>query len=111
MLRIEINDPNLILDDMPTNWGEGVFHYNGELFEGIMYEYFPNSTQLSSESEYKEGIADGRQVEYYPNGKIKEEYFEKYATFYGSFKSWDEQGVLIMHQEYDNFGNLIKRII
>lgn len=25
MLRIEINNPNLILDDMPTNWGEGVF--------------------------------------------------------------------------------------
>ncbi|WP_417942164.1 hypothetical protein [Flavobacterium sp. RS13.1] len=47
MLRIEINNPNLILDDMPTNWGEGIFHYNGELFEGIMYEYFPDSTQLS----------------------------------------------------------------
>lgn len=25
MTRIEINVPNLILDDMPTNWGEGIF--------------------------------------------------------------------------------------
>ncbi|HEY6142180.1 MAG TPA: hypothetical protein VIV55_01955 [Flavobacterium sp.] len=110
-MRIDTNDVNITLRDMPTNWGEGVWLYNGELFTGIMYEYFPMTNQLCSEVELKEGIIDGRQVEYYPNGQIKEEYFEKYAAFYGSFKSWDEHGVLIMHQEYDDFGNLIKKII
>lgn len=111
MIRVDINDPDFTLDDMPTNWGGGVCRYRGVLFEGILYEYFPNTTQLSSESEYKEGIPDGRQVDYWPNGYIKSELFEKYNDIYGSFKQWNEQGVLITYQEHDQFGNLIKKII
>jgi antitoxin component YwqK of YwqJK toxin-antitoxin module len=111
MIRIDINDPNLTLRDRPTNWGTGVWLYNGVLFTGIVYEYFPNTTQFSSESEYVDGILDGRQVEYWPNGKIKDEYFEKYDGVYGSFKEWNEQGVLITHQIYDSNGNLIEVII
>lgn len=111
MIRVDIKDPNFTIDGTPTDWGAGVCRYNGELFEGILYEYFPNTTQLSSESEYKDGIPDGRQVDYWPNGKIKCEMFEKYEDIYGSFKKWNEQGVLILHQEHDNFGNLIKKVI
>ena len=111
MIRIETDDPNLILRDRPTNWGGGVWLYNGIPFTGIEYEYFPNTTQLSSESEYKDGIFDGRQVEYWPNGNIKQEYYAKYDYFVGLFKEWNEQGVLISHQEYDQNGNLIKVVI
>ncbi|HEY6142182.1 MAG TPA: hypothetical protein VIV55_01965 [Flavobacterium sp.] len=111
MIRVDINDPNFKLDDMPTNWGTGVCRYNGELFEGILYEYFPNSTQLSSEDEYKEGIPDGRQIEYWSNGKLKIEYFEKYDTLYGSFKKWNELGILTSHTDYDNNGNIIRKIV
>jgi hypothetical protein len=111
MIRIDINDPNLTLRDRPTNWGAGVSLYNGLLFTGIIYEYFPNTTQFSSEDEYKDGILDGRQVEYWANGQIKSEYFKKYGGVYGSFKEWNEQGLLITHQEYDSLGNFVRKII
>lgn len=111
MLRVNIEDPNLTLRDRPTNWGRGVSLYNGQLFTGIIYEYFPNTNQYSSEDEYVDGIPDGRQVEYWENGNLKEEYYQKYDSFRGSFKQWNEQGILIGHSEYDQFGNLIKRII
>lgn len=46
-------------------------------------------------------VLDGRQVEYWPNGKLKEECFQKYDYYVGSFKLWNEQGILISHQEFD----------
>ncbi|UFH35069.1 hypothetical protein [Flavobacterium acetivorans] len=112
MTRIDINDPNLTIDDMPTNWGGAVWLYNEEPFTGIRYEYFPGTIQLSSEAEFMDGIQHGRQAEYWTNGQIKIEFFENYGgKFYGSFKEWNDQGVLITYQEHDNFGNLIKKII
>jgi antitoxin component YwqK of YwqJK toxin-antitoxin module len=111
MLRIDINDPNLILRETPTNWGDGVYLYNGQPITGLVYEYYPNSNQLSSESEHKDGILDGRQVEYWPNGNLKEEYYQKYDYLIGSFKVWSETGELISYSEYDFNGNKIKKII
>ena len=111
MFQIDINDPNLILRDRPTNWGTRVLLFNGENFTGTVYEYYPNSTQLSSESEYVDGIADGRQVEYWPNRNKKEEYYQKYDHTINSYKIWNEQGILISHSEYNSIGNLIKKII
>lgn len=111
MLRIEYNDPNMTLDNRPTNWGGGVYLYNGEPFTGIKIYKFPNTNNLSNEVEFKDGILDGRQVEYWPNGNLKEEYFQKYDYHIGSFKRWDENGVLISHQENDELGNWIKTIL
>ena len=111
MLRLNIDDSSLVLDNQPTNWGGGVILYNGNPFTGILFEYYPNSTQLSSESEYKDGIPDGRQVEYWPNGNLKEECFQKYDYYIGSFKLWNDQGVLISHQEFDEFGNWKKTLV
>lgn len=110
MLKIDIEDPNLTLRDTPTNWGDGVYLYNGQPFTGIVYEHYPNSTQLSSESEHKDGILDGRQAEYWSNGNLKEEYYQKYDHIIGSFKVWSETGVLISYSEYDVNGNKIKKI-
>lgn len=111
MLRVNIEDSNLTLRDRPTNWGGGVSLYNGQLLTGVIYEYYPNTNQLSDECEYRDGIPDGRQVQYWENGNMKEEYFAKYDNTYGSFKTWNEQGVLTFYAEYDQFGNLIKRIV
>lgn len=105
MTRIEYNNQNLTLRDKPTNWGGGVWLYHGEPFTGIIYFIFPNTNQLSGESEFKDGILDGRQAEYWENGNIKEECFQKYDYYIGSFKRWNEQGELISHQEFDNMGN------
>jgi len=111
MTRIDINDPDLTLRDMPTNWGAGVYLYAKEVVTGIIYEFFPNSDQLWFESEYKDGIPDGRQAEYWPNGVLKEEYFQKYDYHVGSFKEWNEDGKLISYQENDQFGNWIKTVL
>ena len=111
MIRIEYNDPNLTLRDIPTNWGGGVKLYNGIPFTGIIFYKSPNSDQLLNESEYKEGVLEGKQVEYWGNGNLKEEYFQKYDYNIGSFKRWNEQGELISHQVFDENGNYVKTII
>jgi antitoxin component YwqK of YwqJK toxin-antitoxin module len=111
MIRIDINDSNFVLRDTPTNWGGGFWYYNGIPFTGITYEYYPNTTQLSSESEFKNGILDGRQLEYWPNGQIKVEFFQMFDYHHGSFKEWNAQGELISHQEFDEFGNWVKTIL
>ena len=110
MLRIDYDDPNLSLRDTPTNWGRGVWLYNGQPFTGIKV-FKDQNGQLEAESEYKDGIPDGRQVEYWPNGHLKEECFQKYDYYIGSFKIWDDQGVLISHQEFDEFGNWKKTLV
>ena len=79
----------MILRDRPTNWGGGVWLYNGIPFTGIEYEYFPNTTQLSSESEYKDGIFDGRQVEYWPNGNLTKELKDEDDEYMRLVKTFD----------------------
>lgn len=69
------------------------------------------TNNLEAEYGYKDGIFDGRQAEYWDNGKLKEEYFQKYDFHIGSFKRWDENGQLISHQEFDEFGNWVKTIL
>ena len=110
MLRIEYSNPNLTLRDRPTNWGGGVWLYNGQPFTGIIV-YKDTNGQLEGESEFKDGILNGRQVEYWENGNLKEEYFQKYDYYIGSFKRWNEQGELISHQEFDENGDYIKTIV
>ncbi|HZW62098.1 MAG TPA: hypothetical protein VFF15_00480 [Flavobacteriaceae bacterium] len=104
MDRIDINDPNLTLDLKPTNWGGGISLYNGIPFTGIIEEYFNGTSQLLSEGEYRDGVIHGRQVEYFLNGQIETEYYEKYGGFYGAKKYWNEQGALIYHEEFSDEG-------
>jgi antitoxin component YwqK of YwqJK toxin-antitoxin module len=111
MLRLEYNDSNLTLRNKSTNWGGGVWLYKGIPFTGTVCFYYPGTTQLSGESEHKDGIVDGRQADYWPNGQLKEEYFQKIDYHVGSFKRWDEQGNLLSHQENDEFGDWIKTIL
>ncbi len=111
MLRVEYNDPNMTLRDRPTNWGGGVWLYNGIPFTGIKVFRDINTNQISGESEYKDGIPDGRQIDYWPNGNFQEECFQKYDYYFGSYKRWNDQGILISHQEFDEFGNWVKTIL
>jgi antitoxin component YwqK of YwqJK toxin-antitoxin module len=107
MLRINNDDQNLTLRNRPTNWGAGVYLYNGIPFTGIkVYRYDDN--EISAEYEYKDGIPDGRQIDYWPNGNLQEECYQRYDYYVGSYKRWNEQGLLISHQEFDEFGNWVK---
>mgnify|MGYP003456261602 CR=1 FL=1 len=110
MLRIEESNPNLTYRNRPTNWGGGVRLYNGQPFTGILV-YRDEDGKIFAESEYKDGIPDGRQIDYWPNGNFQEECFQKYDYYIGSYKRWNDQGVLISHQEFDEFGNWKKTIL
>jgi antitoxin component YwqK of YwqJK toxin-antitoxin module len=111
MIKIYDNDSNLILDlDLPS-WGDqGIWLYNGLPFTGIIM-YRDDNDQVYGEDEYKEGMRNGRQVEYWENGNLKEEYFEKEGVYIGSFKCWNEQGVLVFHEENDELGNWKRTIL
>lgn len=111
MLRVEYNDPDLTLRNRPTNWGGGVYLYKGQPFTGVKTFHNAATNNLEAEYEYKDGIFDGRQAEYWDNGSLKEEYFQKYDYHIGSFKRWDENGHLISYQENDQFCNWIKTIL
>lgn len=111
LLRIYDNNPNLVLDiDLPSWNDQGVWLYNGVPFNGIII-YRDENEQIYGEDEFKHGMRDGRQVEYWNTGNIKEEYFEKESIYVGSFKRWDKHGNLVFHEEYDEHGNWIKTIL
>ena len=74
------------------------------MFTGIIEEYFEGTTQLLYEGEHRQGIVHGRQVEYFSNGQIKIETFERYDGFYGTRKEWNEQGVLIYEENFSEEG-------
>lgn len=111
MLRIEYNDPSLVLGDRTTDWGSGIYFLNGNLFTGVKTFHNKITQVLEAEYEYKDGVFDGRQAEYWSNGNLKEEYFQKYDYNIGAFKRWNEQGNLISYQEFDQFGNWVKTIL
>lgn len=104
MQRVDINDPNLTLRDSPTNWGEGVWLYSGSLFTGIIYENYPNSSQVIEEGEYIDGIIHGQQAEYWENGQVKTIYWQKFGASYKTTKRWDEVGMLIYEAEFSDDG-------
>lgn len=111
MLRIDYDNPNLILDiDLPSWNDQGVWLYNGRPFNGIII-YKDENGQIYGEDEFKDGMRNGKQLEYWENGNIKEEYFEREGMYVGTYKRWDEQGNLVFHEENDEFGNWKRTIL
>ena len=110
ILPIEYNNPNFILRFNPTSWTEAYWFYNGQIFTGIM-NYANTNLGLYGESEFKDGVLNGRQVEYWRSLFIKTEFFQKDDYCIGSFKRWNEEGLLISHEEFDESGNYIKTIV
>lgn len=109
MLRIPLDN----LDVMPTPapWGAGRWSYNGIPFTGVTYEYWHNTQILNNESEHVDGYIEGLQREYHQNGQLKSEYYSKNGHVYRYVKEWNENGNLVYHVEYDDFGNETNAIL
>lgn len=109
MLRI----PDEELELMPTMapWGGGRFSYNDAPFTRVSYEYFHNTQTLAYEAEYVDGYVEGLQREYHSNGQKKSEWYSKDGYVFNYVKEWDEQGNLIYHVEYDEYGNETNAIL
>ncbi|WGH75100.1 hypothetical protein P8625_13630 [Tenacibaculum tangerinum] len=73
MLRVDINE--LDIDPYPAEDGGNILTYNGEWFTGITYEYFPGTNVLAHESQIIDGREAGLQIDYWQNGKKKNEWY------------------------------------
>ena len=109
MIRINFDDNDLQYAGIDAGGGN-MYNYKNQPFTGIIEEFYANGN-LTGEIECKNGYSDGLQTTYYENGQMQEEYYLKYNRFYGSYKRWDENGNLISHTEYDNNGDLIRRVV
>lgn len=101
MIRIEYGNPNLDLAP-PNAGGGGGWLYYEKPFTGVLVEY--KEGILISESEYIDTYKHGKQAEYYDNGQLKQEYYEKFNGFYKTFKYYNKQGVLTCYIEYNDRG-------
>ncbi|WP_063730083.1 toxin-antitoxin system YwqK family antitoxin [Streptomyces sp. RTd22] len=111
MKRIDIDDPDVYMDD-----GETLF-YQGRLFSGEAVEYQGDS--LVTLNTYKEGVGDGPVKEWYADGTPRSQGIMRGGFPVGEFKSWHPNGKLarkmimsanglrqLAMTEWDEFGNL-----
>lgn len=109
MIRINFNDNNIEIKH-PDAGGGMCYFYQGKAFTGVFEEFYSNGN-LIGEITVVDGSVNGRQTQYYDNGQIKQEYFEKFNAMYGSYKHWDESGNLILYIIHDNEGKEIEKIV
>ncbi|WP_182959572.1 toxin-antitoxin system YwqK family antitoxin [Pedobacter gandavensis] len=109
MKRVNINDAEVEYTGIDAGGGS-MWNYQNEPFTGILEEFYENGN-LIAETECRNGYTYGLQTMYFENGQIEEEYYEKYNHFYGSFRLWTEDGILIRHFEFNPDGELISKIV
>lgn len=102
MLIINIDDSNLETG-IPDAGGGITKFYNGQPFTGKIQAFYPNGN-LEAEEEYIDSHKNGRQIYYYENGQIEEDYYFKFNQFYGICKTYYESGVLKTYIECNEYG-------
>jgi antitoxin component YwqK of YwqJK toxin-antitoxin module len=85
---------------------DGVYRYYkegaDEPYSGVLYSSFPNG-QTDSWQEYKEGVGQGKWINYYKNGKIKEIGNYENNLVQGSIKKYYENGNLKAEGTYKDW--------
>ena len=95
----------------------GYIYYQGKLFTGTENWYY-DTGELGTSSEYKDGILDGIQTGFYKNGKISGKTHYIKGCVHGLNQDWYENGQLKLEEEiyngkavwtkeWDENGNLI----
>ena len=75
---------------------------NGKPFTGIIFAQHPNG-QLEAEKNYKEGLPEGLQREWYPNGQLKHEWNAIRGHGSSLATEWYENGQM-KRRTYCRFG-------
>ncbi len=100
MIKVNYNDINL-KDGIPDAGGGATFFYKGEPFTGIVQYFYPTG-ELECEEEFIDSHRDGHHIEWYKDGKVREEYYERYNNYYGEYKYYYENGILEIHALYND---------
>jgi antitoxin component YwqK of YwqJK toxin-antitoxin module len=91
---------------------EVIYSYQGKLFTGYaVLDYFPNSTDIEAEIEFKNGVEIGWQNVYYPNGQLASSYL-CYRESSIEFFKYNENGDLINSGRVvseDRYDDMVKR--
>ncbi|WP_121812749.1 toxin-antitoxin system YwqK family antitoxin [Mucilaginibacter kameinonensis] len=89
--------------------GDIIYYYQNEPLTGIIKDY--KDGVLVGEAEFTDGHRGGIQREYnYPSGILVEEYFIKFNKLEGSFKNWDDNGILVSHTVWQN-GKCVQTVL
>lgn len=107
-MRIEYKELKLM--PFPSPWGGGRWSYNGVPYTGVSFVKDEISDVVLRETSYVDGYEEGLEIEYWSNGLKQKEHYLKDDFIYNYSKIWDEQGNLIYHVTYDNFGNKVRII-
>jgi len=92
-----------------TEEREGVLYVTGAEvpFTGIVVEQYPDSMSdvaegaVLSETTYLDGILDGEQTEYHPNGEVRRLRAFVAGSVEGVVRSWSDAGQLLLEQEFE----------
>lgn len=113
MQRVNIDD----IDIEYTRSGSPVYTWQGKPFTGIAYE-LNSAGKLINETSYVDGIEDGSEKLWYPNGQSESVIEVKWNRPHGKFQHWYEDGKIkyegicelgyvVKRKEWDNKGNLL----
>lgn len=91
-------------DDLTQDAAE-YFVYNGEPFTGEAVETIDDG-QVIGLTTYVRGTEEGPQREWWPNGRLKSEYFVTGGRITGESREWHENGQLASLRRWNEFGEL-----
>jgi len=80
--------------------GDIIFYYRGQPLTGIIEEFL--NGVLIGEAEFTDGHRGGIQRQYYPNGKLEQEYTKWFNRLEGVFTEWDENGNVTSQTHWKN---------
>jgi len=104
-LRVEYEDLDVVGYD--AGGGE-IIEYQGQSFTGTIVQFIDGI--LIGEEEFSNGHKGGIQRNYFLNGALQDEYSIYFNKLEGTFRSWDENGILISETIWRD-GESIKVIV
>ena len=99
-----------------TEGGSPLYTWEGEPFTGVAFDV-DDSGNLISEITYQEGIENGSEKNWYPDGQLESVRNNKWNRIHGDFKEWYpdgqvkiegkcELGYVVWRKSWDDAGNL-----
>jgi antitoxin component YwqK of YwqJK toxin-antitoxin module len=82
--------------------------YNGAPLTGDVYNTAPNGTLITAKS-YRDGLEEGVQREWFPDGTPESEYRVEDNLLVGETLDWHSNGRLARRQVFDEYGELQAR--